>query len=565
MSAPQPQPPAWASSYLLDGTAPSAAEFPHLQQRYPFIDCAAPGVAEMLRDVPTDADCARLDVSFARKDALSRLPIHTGFRVYSTLVYRARPTASTSTDSPDIKTSVSASAGECTGDAETFESFVHGTNTEASFFAQSICAERSALMSLRARDDFIALSAVYVVSDAPVPLSPGLLCREFLSEFLSPYAPIVIASRLPCTNDSNKSSTDAKSDNSIVPSVTFDATTGLSLVVRPCGARYHARVLRLHWLYPHPSPYQSLWRDAAALAEAKKALAAAAARALESPAALSAALPASISSLIALANDNSNSDTGTGIGAGTGATDTTAMAHALATAVAAAPRAAALARAAAAARDPDGGIARVSLGACAVLADGSYVTANQVKVLEMGHSLDPGLAVYAAVNAHQHKHSGNNSGDAVVVVPSAVVVPVLVVISDADGVLHPPSSPARALWSEQGWATVPLLLQSLRCPTQPAAARARAGERADAGVYADITSPAPLLLSSCSNNPTAAAATDGDAVAVWLPRRRAAEAVMTLTRAGALNPCVANFLEATDDTTGSDSNKNMSCETCSCE
>jgi len=42
----------------------------------------------------------------------------------------------------------------------------------------SICAERAALSGLYPETDVKEILEVYIVSDSPVPITPGMLCRE---------------------------------------------------------------------------------------------------------------------------------------------------------------------------------------------------------------------------------------------------------------------------------------------------------------------------------------------------------------------------------------------------
>lgn len=59
-----------------------------------------------------------------------------------------------------------------------------GSNAEATFIGQSICAERSACVQLRELPDTVRVSEVYVVSDNEhASLTCGVLCREFLLSY----------------------------------------------------------------------------------------------------------------------------------------------------------------------------------------------------------------------------------------------------------------------------------------------------------------------------------------------------------------------------------------------
>lgn len=56
---------------------------------------------------------------------------------------------------------------------------IEGTNAEQGYIGGAICAERSALVKLRYFENPI-IERVVVVSDSKQPISPGLLCREYL-------------------------------------------------------------------------------------------------------------------------------------------------------------------------------------------------------------------------------------------------------------------------------------------------------------------------------------------------------------------------------------------------
>lgn len=74
--------------------------------------------------------------------------------------------------------------------------YVVGTNIEASNLHNSVCAERVAFGALQlygARPG--AVRCIYIVTDAPQPISPGALCREFMysSPFCEPSTRVLSA------------------------------------------------------------------------------------------------------------------------------------------------------------------------------------------------------------------------------------------------------------------------------------------------------------------------------------------------------------------------------------
>ncbi len=71
-------------------------------------------------------------------------------------------------------------------------SLVEGANTESGYIGGSICAERSALAKLR----FIQnpkIKLIGVVTDSDFPVSPGALCREYLTSHAGLDTPVVMA------------------------------------------------------------------------------------------------------------------------------------------------------------------------------------------------------------------------------------------------------------------------------------------------------------------------------------------------------------------------------------
>jgi cytidine deaminase len=66
-----------------------------------------------------------------------------------------------------------------------------GTNVENRSFGLTVCAERSALLAAisAGQRDFVGI--VVATPDSDYPVSPCGACRQVLSEFLAPGAPVV--------------------------------------------------------------------------------------------------------------------------------------------------------------------------------------------------------------------------------------------------------------------------------------------------------------------------------------------------------------------------------------
>eukprot|EP01098_Paradermamoeba_levis_P009851 TRINITY_DN4123_c0_g1_i1.p1 TRINITY_DN4123_c0_g1~~TRINITY_DN4123_c0_g1_i1.p1 ORF type:complete len:369 (-),score=90.30 TRINITY_DN4123_c0_g1_i1:128-1195(-) len=91
-------------------------------------------------------------------------PIYSNFRVYAIITYL---------------------------DEEGSLKYVHGANCESCFIGGSICAERSAIVKFK-EIKYQKILKLYLVSDGDDYITPGILCRLFLLEFVSPQAPVIM-------------------------------------------------------------------------------------------------------------------------------------------------------------------------------------------------------------------------------------------------------------------------------------------------------------------------------------------------------------------------------------
>lgn len=69
-----------------------------------------------------------------------------------------------------------------------------GCNVENASFGGTICAERGAAMAAIAAEGKTSFKLLAVASSADDPAPPCALCRQFLSEFMSPYAQVYMIS-----------------------------------------------------------------------------------------------------------------------------------------------------------------------------------------------------------------------------------------------------------------------------------------------------------------------------------------------------------------------------------
>jgi len=72
-------------------------------------------------------------------------------------------------------------------------SIVTGTNSECCHIANSICAERSALVQLREKVG-VSVDKVFIVCDSQAYITPGVLCREYMMDNFCNENTLIIAS-----------------------------------------------------------------------------------------------------------------------------------------------------------------------------------------------------------------------------------------------------------------------------------------------------------------------------------------------------------------------------------
>jgi cytidine deaminase len=63
----------------------------------------------------------------------------------------------------------------------------------------------TALGSHHAR--LVSLRKIYIISDAPAPIPPGNLCREFLSEYGAPATPLLLVAASEASHSATSSIT----------------------------------------------------------------------------------------------------------------------------------------------------------------------------------------------------------------------------------------------------------------------------------------------------------------------------------------------------------------------
>ena len=119
-----------------------------------------------------------LQLAFDAK-AARRPPHHSGFRVTALVVYKNE-------------------AGQ--------QCYVIGHNAEVAqpALTGAICAERDAMTTALGshHSRLASLEKIYIISDAPAPITPGNLCREFLSEYGTPQTPLLLVAASDASHNS---------------------------------------------------------------------------------------------------------------------------------------------------------------------------------------------------------------------------------------------------------------------------------------------------------------------------------------------------------------------------
>ena len=313
---------------------------------------------------------------------------------------------------------------------------VVGTNDEPCYINGSICAERAALVQLR----FLPLkriTKIIITADAPHPIFPGMLCREFMSShlYIDPETtPIVIAgsvcqaqgqgARADCNLDIGANGTHHDLDR-------LESGCSMSL------GKYHGwEVVRttLCELYPHASPYTRLTAG-----ESFK---------------LGTRLSAAAASMKDDDDDNFVREKG----------KLSKTTRAL------------IQKATAAAQEGNdrSELHPIQYGAAVLFTDGSVQTACQMKTLEYGCSLDAvtqlatsiGEKMKVQVNGNGHGNDngdGNGDGENKPEI-YAGIRPRLLVQTDQFGVVHTPFASARAFLSEFGYGDCGVLVKGSGSP-----------------------------------------------------------------------------------------------------
>jgi len=140
---------------------------------------------------------------------------------------------------------------------------VIGANDEPCSIQGSICAERAALIQLR----FLPLkriTKVVIVTDSPNAITPGMLCREFMTShpmICIDTMPVLLGGSICCGCKLDLSGPDHTTKTSLLELERYcDCASNSKSNVGETKSHHDFRVTKttLAELYPHPSPYSRL-------------------------------------------------------------------------------------------------------------------------------------------------------------------------------------------------------------------------------------------------------------------------------------------------------------------
>eukprot|EP00934_Nitzschia_sp_Nitz4_P006963 Nitzschia sp. Nitz4//scaffold137_size62074//6852//8719//NITZ4_006406-RA/size62074-augustus-gene-0.4-mRNA-1//-1//CDS//3329535673//6953//frame0 len=177
-----------------------------------------------------EADSNDITLAHQFRLSLKTKPSQSSFRVLAMLFYETEGCQSSSTLAPWV--------AQTTSDGRTF---ILGSNDEPGFMGGAICAERSALVQLRFVPN-AKVTTLVISTDSSDPISPGLLCREFLAgHSIVPWDLRVISVGNCCSRCKLR-------DDNLLQSKCQNGTEHVYPLLRTT----------IRELYPHPSPFTRL-------------------------------------------------------------------------------------------------------------------------------------------------------------------------------------------------------------------------------------------------------------------------------------------------------------------
>ena len=184
-----------------------------------------------------------IELSHRYRLSLPSSPSQSSFRVLALLFYKEEDSTQSSSSRNKSNNTLPPWVPRTTNDNRTY---IVGTNDEPGYMGGAICAERAAMVQLRFLPNF-RITKLVIATDSLEPISPGMLCREFLAGHDSvPWDLPVISTGCICR------SCGLRDD------VLFSSSTGGDCSQNQQQHSIPILQTTLRELYPFPSPYTRL-------------------------------------------------------------------------------------------------------------------------------------------------------------------------------------------------------------------------------------------------------------------------------------------------------------------
>jgi hypothetical protein len=313
--------------------------------------------------------------------------------------------------------------------------YVVGTNDEPCHIGGSICAERAAMVQLRFVRNIERVTKIVIVTDAPHEITPGLLCREFMSSspLVPPDTPIVLGGSncLHChtTFEDSENCVTHNNDETHTSLVNVDMNRKSNTACCINAHNFVYSITFLEELYPYASPYVRL--SAGECVKYGTSY-------IDSQSSNATVVDENeiYSSLLSRAGKNWGE---------LSLNDENTVCKILIEK-----------SKEAAASDGRNEVHPIQYGAVVLFSDGAISIAHQKKGIEYGCTLD---AVGQLAEAVQQKCYSVGKSD----VPRKLITPVLLVQTDQFGIAHAPFAPGRAFFAEHGYGDCSVLIHRSDC------------------------------------------------------------------------------------------------------
>ena len=291
--------------------------------------------------------------------------------------------------------------------------YVVGTNDEPGYMGGAICAERAAMCQLRFLSNQFTITKVVIATDSTTPISPGMLCREFLAGHYRsvPWDTPVLSTGCICSACGLKDEELFCHPNRKCRSCNQNGQLDHSLPILQT---------TIQQLYPYPSPYTRLNAEQSSL--------------------LGQAWSERNTQQVESEGDKQDQivSHGTNNNACESRIEDETLQRLLELAIL---------EAKSSLQVPANDVHPIAFGATALLANGTILTSHQVCGLEYGCTLD---AISQLACQLENEHIDDKSAEVLMIVQA-----------DQYGIAHAPFAPARSFLSEHGYGDCKIMLHSI--------------------------------------------------------------------------------------------------------